>query len=123
MTPRNDLDICREIRRVMVKHWIDMGRISVRSQKGNVMLYGHLQRIEGAQSALIAPLVDEIMRQVGRIKGVRIARSYFENWRFEDGRWRQVEDATPKDAPHLHHVQDPLRQERHCIPDDGQSAL
>jgi hypothetical protein len=123
MTPRNDLDICREIRRIMVKHWIDMGRLSVRSQKGNVMLYGNLRRIEGAQTALIPPLVDEIISQIRRIQGCRMVRTYFENWKYEDGGWRRSEQAAPREEQRLHHVHDPLRQERLFIPDDGKATL
>jgi hypothetical protein len=34
-----DLDINRGVRRVLVKHWIDLGRISVRTTRGRVPCY------------------------------------------------------------------------------------
>jgi hypothetical protein len=123
MRPHSDLDICRDIRRVMVKHWIDLGRLSVRSTAGRVMLYGSLRRIEGAGSDLIPALVDAIMREVKHIQGVKIIRPHFENWTNEDGGWRPTQHAGAQEPSRLRHLPDPVPQERHHIPDDGKSAL
>ncbi|MBN1557208.1 MAG: hypothetical protein JW951_03580 [Lentisphaerae bacterium] len=94
MTGTGDLDICRAIRRLLVKHWIDLGQLSIRSTRGRVMLYGQLSRVDGAPTELSAPLVDAIFRELRRIDGVKTVRPHFQNWTQEiGGGWKRVEDA------------------------------
>ncbi len=47
-----DLEINRDIRKVMVRHWIDLGKISFRSSNGRIWVRGSLQRIAGVREEL-----------------------------------------------------------------------
>jgi len=93
MKSQADLQIARHIRRVMVRHWIDLGRMSIRSQGGRIMIYGMLQRIAGVNEALTTPIVEAIFQQIKKIKGVRSTSIHLDNWTNKGGMWRPVEDA------------------------------
>ena len=86
-----DLDINRGVRRILVKHWIDLGRISVRSQQGRVLLRGRLLRITGTKGALTTPIVEAMFADMKRIRGAKQVTAHFENWVKEGGRWREFE--------------------------------
>ena len=87
----SDLDINRGIRRILVKHWVDLGRISVRTTQGRIRIHGFLQRIPGRNEALTIPIVERIFYDISRVNGVRKVYTTLENWIAEGGRWRPVE--------------------------------
>ena len=98
MLQRTDLDINRHVRRILVKHWIDLGRISIRTTRGSVLVYGLLQRIAGSREPLTTPLVESIFMDIKRIKGVRMVRAHLENWSNEGGRWHRSRRQTSLDS-------------------------
>lgn len=91
MSNVSDLDINRGVRRVLVKHWIDLGRLSVRSTNGKVYIYGRLQRLPGTEGNLMGTTVDSMFYQIKRIGGVTSVNPHLENWTDDDGLWRPVE--------------------------------
>jgi len=101
MNNQSDLDTTRHVRRILVKHWIDLGRLSVRCDRGRILVRGLLQRIPGTQQELTTPLVDAIFYELGRIKGVSRVTPYLDNWSNEGGRWRPAhkKKATAADRP------------------------
>jgi len=91
MNTPTDLDINRSIRRIMVKHWIDLGRIAVRSSRGMVTIHGILRRIPGTEQELTTPIVERIFYDIGRLPGVKNVRTRLDNWGKEGGRWHPVD--------------------------------
>jgi hypothetical protein len=84
-----DLDINRAVRRLLVKHWVDLGRVSVRTSKGRVIIYGNLRRVEGQRGPLTTPIVDALFYEISRIREVKNVKGRLENWINEGGRWRE----------------------------------
>jgi len=98
MTTPEDLEINRAVRRIMVKHWIDLGRIAVRTSNARVSIHGKLQRVEGMKEPLLGPAVDGIFDELRRLRSVRNVNARFDNWINDSGRWRPAEqhdDARP----------------------------
>ena len=93
MKTQTDIEIVRNIRRVMVRHWIDLGRLSVRSQAGRVTVSGILLRIGGVHEPLTTPIVEAMFRQIKRIRNVSYVSVNLENWTNKGGMWRAVEGA------------------------------
>ena len=91
MPEQSDLELNRAVRRVFVKHWVDLGRISVRSAKGNVLIRGRLMRIAGTKDELTTPITEHIFEEIQRIKGVRRLTVNLDNWIKEGGFWRPYE--------------------------------
>ena len=91
MTIQNDLDINRGVRRVLVKHWVDLGRMSVRSTQGRVLIRGRLLRIQGAKGALTTPIVEAMFYEIQHLRGVQNVTAHLDNWVKDGGRWREFE--------------------------------
>jgi len=91
MATQSDLDINRGVRRILVKHWIDLGRISVRSSQGRVLIWGSLLRIPGTTQELTTPIVDAIFYDIRRLRGIKRLTAHFDNWIKDVGRWRPFE--------------------------------
>ncbi len=109
MTAGIELEVNRNIRRILVRHWIDLGRLSIRSSAaGRVSIYGSLQRIPGTKDRLAPPIVESIFNEIKRVRGVRMVIMDLKNWTSEAGRWRPSEKGekapevkAPEAAPRL----------------------
>jgi hypothetical protein len=86
----SDLDINCRVRRVLVRHWIDLGRISVRTTCGVVRLSGSLVRLPNGGPALDPATVAGIVTEVRRIPDVRRTHASFDNWVESSGSWTSV---------------------------------
>ena len=89
-----DLEINRDIRKVLVRHWIDLGKISFRSSNGRVWVRGSLQRIAGVQEELTPTLVETIFGDVKKVRGVVSFSAELDNWVTTAGRWRSHRNRT-----------------------------
>ncbi len=94
-----DLDINRDVRRVMIRHWIDLGRLSFRSIRGRVSIRGSLQRIPGTSEELTAPIVNTMFADIGAIRGVTHVNVELDNWMFVSGKWQVSDKSKRKLAP------------------------
>jgi len=90
MPEPQDLEINRAIRKVLVRHWIDLGRVFFRSINGSVNLRGELERIAGTSELLSPALVENIFSELKRISGVKRITPDLSNWSNRDGVWVQV---------------------------------
>ena len=104
---QSDLDINRFVRSILVRHWIDLGRLSVRSSDGKLYIRGSLQRIAGIGEKLTSPIVDEMFAEMKRIRDVRQVYATLENWSNDTGSWAPLgaqttqkgdQQATPQSA-------------------------
>jgi len=91
MTDSNDLKLNREVRRILVKHYVDLGRLAVRSQRGRVTIFGHLQRVMGALEPLTPPIVEAMFYEIGRLRLASKINVRLDNWAFDGGKWKRVE--------------------------------
>lgn len=83
----SDLDINKEIRKILVRHWIDLGLLSIRTTNSVSYLRGELVRIKGVDESLSTSIVDTMIRDIERIDGLRRLNLEFENWSNATGRW------------------------------------
>lgn len=95
----NDLDINRSVRKVLVKHWIDLGRIWVRCTNGRVNIHGSLNRITGVGEELTPAILSTMFDEIERQPGVRNIKVELDNWVQSAGAWkligRKQSSATP----------------------------
>ncbi len=83
----NDLEINRSIRRIFVRHWIDLGRISIRTTNGSSFIHGSLQRIKGFKDDLSTPIVTAMFTDIRRLREVKHVRVELDNWIDSAGTW------------------------------------
>jgi hypothetical protein len=91
MNQSNDLDINRHIRKVLVKHWVDLGRLSIRTTKGKISIHGFLDRISGTQERLSSSIVKGMFDEIERIGGVERLTVELVNWTSSDGTWMPLD--------------------------------
>jgi hypothetical protein len=66
-----DLEINCRVRRVLVRHWIDLGKVSVRTSRGVVSLNGSLLRLPHVAADVDAATPAGIFEEIKRIPDVR----------------------------------------------------
>ncbi len=83
-----DLDINCQVRKVLVRHWIDLGRVHMRSTRGVVHLRGELCRLYQSKEALNTASVLELISEIRHIRDVRRVTTDFSNWVCKEGTWQ-----------------------------------
>ena len=91
MPDASDLDINRHVRKVLIRHWIDLGRVFFRSMHGAVTIRGTLERIAGISEALTPTIVESIFTELNRIPDVKRVTSDLANWAQDAGAWQRVD--------------------------------
>lgn len=82
-----DLELNRAVRQSLVRHWIDLGKISFRSVNGRVYLRGNLVRISGVSEDLTDRIMDNMFNEIRHIRGVTFVNAEFDNWTCPQGTW------------------------------------
>ena len=81
---RSHLEINREVRRIMVANWIDLGRISIHTVNTSVYIRGSLHKLPGSDTQLHAQQIEEIHRKIRNVKDVSQVFMEFDNWHRND---------------------------------------
>lgn len=89
-----DLQVNQGVRRVLVRHWIDLGRIIIRSVQGVVSVRGAMNRIVG-QPPLAPKDLQTIADELNRVQQVKRVSIELNNWACEAGSWTPVAAPTP----------------------------
>ena len=101
LSPAQRTEIYRHIRMVLVRHFIDMGRLTINISMNCVRLTGSLARLPGVAARLSAEIVSSLFSEIRRIPGVKRVDGYFDNWRQADGAggWVNVDELAQGKAP------------------------
>ena len=107
VTAGQSLEVNRNVRRILVANWIDLGRLSVRSIKDSVYMRGSLQKLPGANSALTTSQVQVIYDKIRSVKFVKHVRVELDNWSFNPGTgtWEATADRQRRTADTAGHFQ------------------
>jgi hypothetical protein len=95
MKKLSDLEINCAVRKVLVRHWIDLGRISVRTSAGVITLSGALDKLPNVDAPLTSASVEEMFVEIRRVSSVRRVQPVLSNWTESDGMWKPI---APKSA-------------------------
>lgn len=87
MNRQTDLEANRNVRRIFVRHWIDLGRLSIRTYQGKLSIRGSLQRIGGRDEELTTAIVEAMFAEIKRVPSVQRMTAELENWTNDAGRW------------------------------------
>jgi len=89
MNRLTDLEINCSVRKILVRHWLDLGRISLRTTSGVTYLSGELARLPKVENPLTSSTVTEIINRIRRISGIRRVQVDFRNWIECGDVWKQ----------------------------------
>lgn len=90
---QEDLKNNQGIRKVLVRHWIDLGRISIHSAGGRATIRGSMMLLRGVKHELDSQAMENIMREIKHIREIRLLNVELDNWVQVDGAWHRTEDA------------------------------
>jgi hypothetical protein len=100
-SPMLKVEMYRQARAVLVRHLIDLGRLSLRLSPSNLYLRGSLVRLPGVAAKLTPDVVAAIIAELGRVQGIRHVDAQFDNWSFDDrkGGWKEIDRHGTPSAP------------------------
>jgi len=79
------MEIYRQVRVVLVRHLIDIGRLSIQISMQHIRFHGSLCRLPDVTATLTPEIIQSIFSELGRIRGIRRVDSNFDNWRQVEG--------------------------------------
>ena len=82
----------KKARATLVRHWIDLGRLSIVVTPGSLRISGSFHRLPGVAAELTPALMDSIFRDLKRVPGITRITTRFDNWEQEGGcgAWKPV---------------------------------
>ncbi|MBN2302172.1 MAG: hypothetical protein JXN60_06610 [Lentisphaerae bacterium] len=87
----DDLETNKKVRRVLVRHWIDLGRLSVRATGATLFVRGELARIAGMQEPLSVVTVEAMFTEIQRMAKIQRLSVDLSNWTNANGRWMPID--------------------------------
>ena len=88
------MEIFRQVRVVLVRHMIDIGRLSIQISMSRVNLHGSLCRLPGVTTELTPAIIRTMFSELNLIKGVKRVDAEFDNWKQLDAlgaAWARIE--------------------------------
>ena len=94
--PVSDLEINLNVRKVMVRHQIDLGWLSHHAFRGTVYIQGDLLLLPGVSSELTPIMVNALFDEIGCAAGVRNMVIELRNWHHNsyNAGWQLAKDVT-----------------------------
>jgi len=90
LQPVSRAEIYRQIRVVLVRHLIDLGRLMIEISSNALYLRGTLERLPGVKAELTPEIIAVIVAELGRIPGIPRVEPRLDNWLWtQEGRaWK-----------------------------------
>jgi len=88
MEAPSDLATSSAIRRVLVRYWIDLGKISLQTSRGLVTISGELTKLPNAEDQLNGFVVSALFTEIQHIPTVRRLNVKLTNWTEVDEAWQ-----------------------------------
>jgi len=94
------VEIYRQVRVVLVRHLIDLGRLTIRISLNHLILYGSLLRLPGCTAKLTPMIVMAIFSELSQVPGIKRVDADLENWRRDDrfGAWHPFDKSAQPEA-------------------------
>lgn len=83
-------DVMQAVRRVLIKNWLDMGKIRLQVAGSTVILRGVIRKSRG-EEPVNGLFLEQVEQQIRATKGVKQLRMHLEDWVFDRGEWRRKE--------------------------------
>ena len=80
LTPVERAEMYRAARAVLVRHYIDLGRVVLQISNRRILLRGSLVRLTSVETPLTEDLVSTIFNELSRIKNVMQVDGELDNW-------------------------------------------
>jgi hypothetical protein len=91
---QEDLSNNRSVRQVLVRHWIDLGRLAIHSANGRVTVRGTVQLLRGVKHELDSQAMENIFREIKRVNTIKQLTFILDNWSLVNGVWQKTDHTT-----------------------------
>ncbi len=81
-------DLTSAVRRVLVKNWLDMGKIRIQVAGSTVIIRGRIVKSR-ADEPVSGMVIEDLDTQVRATKGVKNLRWALEDWAHDRGKWKR----------------------------------
>ncbi len=82
-----DVDLHAAVRRVLVKNWLDMGKVKIQIAGGTIILRGTVTKGREGDTPVDGLFIEELETQIRGVKGVKFVRWMIEGWKYDRGKW------------------------------------
>ena len=79
---------------MLVRHWIDLGRLAIHSANGRVTVRGTVQLLRGVKHDLDSQAMENIFREIKRVNTIKQLTFILDNWSFVNGVWQKTDHTT-----------------------------
>ena len=86
-----NVDLTKAIRTILIKNWLDVGKIRLQIAGGNVIIRGRLARSRDDQP-VNGLFIEQLEQAIRSTKGVKNLRWILEGWDFDRGKWNASEE-------------------------------
>lgn len=94
-----DIATTAAVRRVFVRHWIDLGQLSLRASRGLVHITGQLDTVPEAQEKLDPFVIADLFTEIQHIPSVKRVSVSLINWAQSGDQWQPTGPMTPTGSP------------------------
>jgi hypothetical protein len=86
---RIDLNINHDVKRVLIRHRIDLGLLTIRTTGQICWIQGTLDRMKGFPEKLTPNTVKIIFAEIKHVKHLKYYKTHLDNWE-NNGYWRNT---------------------------------
>ena len=84
-------DLTKDVRRTLVKAWLNMGKVRLQIAGRTVIVRGRLVKSRDDDDPVNGMFIEDLENKVRGIKGVKFVRWALEDWKVEKGQWVRSE--------------------------------
>ncbi|MEN8150227.1 MAG: BON domain-containing protein [Planctomycetota bacterium] len=86
-----NVDLTKAVRTILIKNWLDVGKVRLQVAGGNVIIRGRLARSRDDQP-VNGLFIEQLEQAIRGTKGVKNVRWILEGWEFDRGQWQTKAD-------------------------------
>jgi len=81
-----NVDLTKAVRTLLIKNWLDVGKIRLQVAGGNVLIRGRIAKSR-AEEPVTGLFIEHLEQAIRSTKGVKNLRWILEDWEFDRGKW------------------------------------
>jgi len=85
-----NVDLTKAVRTVLIKNWLDVGKIRLQIAGGNVIIRGRLAKSRNDEP-VTGLFIEHLEQTIRATKGVKNLRWILEGWEYDRGHWNERE--------------------------------
>jgi hypothetical protein len=85
------VETTKAVRTILVKSWLDMGKIKIQVAGKTVIIRGRLTKSRADDDPVNGMFIEQLEQKISNLKEVKFIRWSLDDWKHERGQWRTKE--------------------------------